>query len=374
MAKKIEIKQVWHHIEDNLSPSKTQKIRQVMDLITDEPFIELDFKNYHSKMDKESLKQLFNSILTNLDPKDFHDLFKGVSDQIFGLQIIGRNKSQELAFIHDKEMLYINIGDGWPKEMDFSGFKGIKNHIKLEIDYLESYPHFEHSWKGYKSRFMIWWPIRPEFTITLPLGMYMSSKADNLTLFCYRVAMLPDGEITHSIWENIRLKEPDVTKNGERNVYTYVIKDEDFKNIYPDDAEIPFIVFRGSYQTRHAAIHWGIFLFSFILFVFSIAEIQSTLLVLNIELPDIPFLVILGSYSFFCFELMRLNYILPMRTVIWGSIIFSLSSIGLISSVYVLNNFLHFNLQQQYLIVIIFFLIVGILPIINLILKFKNRK
>lgn len=368
-GEKLEVKQVWHHIEDNLRPSKTQMIRQVMDLVTSEPVIELDFRNYEN--DESKLLEKLIKLAASKKPENAHEHFKGKSNQIFGLNIQGRNKNQELAFIHDEDELSINIdGYDWPKEI--GGDK--KQHIKLEIKYFESCPQFTKIYTGYKSYFMIWWPIKPEFTITLPLGMRMADKKQNLSMFCYRIGK-KDDELNHALFPEIKLKGPDVTKNEGRNVYTYVIKDKDYKNIYPTDMEIPFIVFRGSYETKYSPTFWGLFFFSIALFIFSIAEMISTLFLNNILLPDIPFLVILGSFSFFSFELKRLNYIIPLSSVIWASIIFSVTMLVLITSIFIINySIINLSFQLTSLIVSGYLIIMGLLAIYSVIKTNYKKK
>ncbi len=376
MSGKVDIKQVWHHLEDNLSPSETQKIRQVMDISTTRSFIELDFKKYDTLIDRTSLiNKLVENLQEDSDPAATYDDFKGDPEQIFGLKIRGRNQNQELAFIHDEEKLHINIdGYNWPREIK-DNVTGTKKHVKLEIEYFESFPQFDKSWRGYKAHFYIWWPIRPEFTITLPLGMYMSEKS-KLKLFCFRISKSKIST-NYSVWENIKFKGPNVTKKENHNVYSYVIEDEDYKNIYPDGEEIPFIVFRGSYETKHNATYWALFLFSPVLVVLSIAEIISTLFQPKITLPDLPFLVILASFSFSCFELVRLNYIIPLRKLIWGSIAFSVVTTLLILIVYI-TNFLNNGLSHHIISVVVksYFIIFAVFVVVYTLiytLKLKSK-
>lgn len=150
MGDDIHIEQVWHHIEDQLRPSFSRKVRQVMDVYT---------CNKHLAIDLDE-------------------------DGLSNLQIVRRDLSQDLPFIYTNKKLYVNLGDpaNWPNEMSIDNKSGNRKHIKIELKYRESPALNKNFVNGYTSDFTIKWPIRPEFYITVPLGMEIDTKGKNLNV------------------------------------------------------------------------------------------------------------------------------------------------------------------------------------------------
>jgi len=198
-----EIEQSWWHVEDQLKPSKCRLFRQVMDFYAKTNFLEYDLP---------------------------------LSDgDILGLWVISRNKPGELAFIVDGHKLYVNLGDinSWPDEMIISGSKTtLRKHVKIEIKYMEQYTKsgtgFEFNkwrfWKGYRGYLVIELPIRPEFMITVPLGMEIEHRSKKLKLTLFRIHEDYGADANEGFKEiSLKVEDPIVNKRDGKKVYTYVI-------------------------------------------------------------------------------------------------------------------------------------------------------
>lgn len=301
MTSDFELINVWHHIEDQIKPSKTQMVRQVMDVHIKGDVIEFNF-------DSVETNQIYNSFIDKFsDTKE--------CDDIFGMQVFGRNINEELAFsIEDRRMKVYISNYNWPKASSKSLFSS-KKHVKFEFKYLESCPAIKLNIFGYKSSFCLWWPTRPEYTITLPSSMKMNYDND-LRLSCMRTALLPNGELKTSNFKKLNLKKPDVTVNQGKNVYTYVINDNDYKAIYQDDIDIIEISFVGEYEVRYKKRFWGFVGFAVILIFYSLYELFSKTI-------DLPFLVALLSFTFIYIEYDRYNYPIPLENAVGVSIVIS---------------------------------------------------
>jgi len=295
LSKKLHIEQTWHHIEDQLRPSPSRIVRQVMDIYTYDKYLEIDFEG----------------------------------EEFYGLQINGRNPRQELAFIHQNDKLFVNLGDlsKWPDEMDIEGNSKNRKHIKLEIEYRESPEIDLHEYNGYTGFFTINWPIRPEFIITLPLGMNIKDKGHSIKL-----SMIIDcGEA--EILEDVALIGPDLTKRDDRHVYSYVINDDDYQKILntPDSCDI---IISCEYDVENDIKFWALPFFAIILITLSLAEIVKFLTAEKMDIPDLGFLIALFSFSFLILALHKENYEIPLEKLVDSSIILTIILIGLVLLVY----------------------------------------
>lgn len=299
MTSDFELINIWHHIEDQVKPSKSQMVRQVMDVHIKGNVIDFNF-------DSIETNEIFNDLLDKFSEQK-------ECDDIFGIQVLGRNISEELAFsIEDRRMKVYISNYNWPKAQSKSPFK---KHVKFELRYLESCPAIKSHTRGYKSSFCLWWTTRPEYTITTPSGMQM--KNDNsLRLSCMMTAILPDGELKTRNFKNLNLKKPDVTVKEGKHVYTYVINDKDYTTIYQDDIDIIEISFVGEYEVSYKKRFWGFVGFAGLLLFYSFYELLKITV-------DLPFLVALLSFTFIYIEYDRYNHPLPLENVVGISIVIS---------------------------------------------------
>lgn len=338
MLKKIGLQQIWHHIEDKLNPSRSQMIRQVMDIYTNEEIVKIDLV-------------------------DTSKAITSKQTDIFGLQIKGRNPERELAFIHEKNSIYVNIGNiKWPFEKIGIDNTNPRKHVKLEIKFFEADPDIEKHIRGYTANFGISLPIRPEFSITVPRGMKMEKSWIPSFLQC---KILGEKKIRGllKLELNIKLKcksnenkytflpkimkikivEPVSTRFDGKNVYTYRIEDKSYKRIYniPETCELFETVFNGSYHVSYSMIFWGLPAFGVILIIYSIA--QFILFLDGQKTPDLPFLIALFSFSFIILELNKQNYEYPLQKLIYISIGISTLVIGLVLFFFIIDSIFGFN-------------------------------
>ncbi|WJI10467.1 hypothetical protein FGU46_10385 [Methanobacterium sp. CWC-01] len=314
----MKIEQVWHHIEDQLKPSNCQIVRQVMDIYTDKYYLGIDF-------------------YTNIDEdKQEHERNEG---DIFGLQVKGRNLNRYLAFINQEEKLYVNLGnlDDWPTQIPINGPFNLQKHVRLEIKYGESNPNFKFKFNGYIGYFKINWPIRPEFSITVPLGMRMSDKGKNFHLDFYRIY----SSNLREKWEKLRIEDPDIVRKNGKNVYTFAINEEDYREIILETPNTVEMLFKGSYHVSHDKKYWGLPAFGLVLVIFSLVELYKSIFEFKIDLitglyvqsfttPDLGILIALFSFSFLIISLHKENYEIPFVNFVNFSILFTWLIIGTI--------------------------------------------
>jgi len=164
--------QTWWHIEEVYYPTQARKIRQVMDIFTDETEIPLE-----------------------------------LNDEFVGLKIFGRNGSsyREIAFLETNGVngmapIILNLS---PLE----SFPPVPNnlyeipdlkHVKLEIEYILINPKIFNNWneslihkiKGIlfpkkRSTIQINNFIQPEFYFTTPPGWRIANKGHSIGMGCY---------------------------------------------------------------------------------------------------------------------------------------------------------------------------------------------
>lgn len=317
----FELQQIWYHLEDFRSPSEVQMIRQVMDIYTFDDIIEINFGG----------------------------------TEIFGLQIIARNLNQELGFIHEGNVVKVNISNlNWPDEIKSSVSSGnIKKHVKMEIKYFTALKFKDkkneininekfislfrdRSLHSYIGRYEIGgsdeikWVIRPEFTIKLPLGLKML-KNDELNLEFNRY--YPDGSIKSCkrIYPYIihcdrsepyiksyelNLKDPDITRINGKRLYTFVIDDKDYNEIILETPEENCILsFHIDYNVVHENRFLWIPLFGFILLPFTIFIVIQSIRGGN-GISQTTLIVAVLSYFILFLTLKREEYELPMEKIV----------------------------------------------------------
>lgn len=293
-------------------------IRQVMDIYTLDNIIEIDFGG----------------------------------TEIFGLQIIARNLNQELGFIHEGNVVKVNISNlNWPDEMEStSNSAKTKKHVKLEIKYFMALKFRDkisrwdkiisffknrslHSYIGrYKIGMLkeLKWIIRPEFTIKLPLGLKMLRNEElNLEFNRY----YPNGRIksgkriypyiiqyihTAPYIESfeLNLKDPDITRVDGKRLYTFVIDDKDYNEVILETTQEDCVLsFHVDYNVVHENRFLWIPIFGLILVPFAIFIVAQSILGNN-GISQATVIVAVLSYFILFLTLKREEYELPMEKAV----------------------------------------------------------
>lgn len=323
--------------EDRISPTKGRQILEVMDLYTDQQFIDIRLENF---------------LNLNVKRRDLNQ------DLPFIAAPYPFDSKENQGFID----LVVNLGDlnTYPKALedsDGNAFKDLDNdvckysdnalrHVKLEIEYLNTNPGFEkkpaqmsRNPTGYTCTTRITGPTQHEYSIILPKGMVLDKTNPGPRLY-YE---LPDdaGELKLNInyIEEIESKET-----------CHLLIDE---KDYEDQFEIlknPDVVFYLSYSVSNDPRYivffpvFSVMMFSFvtILFIPSLIQfISGRVLTLNlIELFSIliPQTIVLFPFTYYYIDSNRRDYEIPFsrftESVILLAIAVLLLNIILLSATY----------------------------------------
>lgn len=333
----FEIEQTWWHIEDQLNPSKLRIIRQVMDVYTNKDYLKIELSENHE-------------------------------DRIFGLQVNARNRNLELAFIVKDNYLFINLGGNelWPKEISTNNSQSAKRkHVKFELKYIERYKEEDDGlirvkWNGYKGYLLINSYIRPEFIISVPMGMKIKDKGKDLDIIIYQMT---DSEKVYAT--KLKLIDPMITDKNGKNTYTYAIddnKDQDLILKAPIDWQMAV---SGKYNVIHDFKFWAVPGFGAILMYLSFVEFLRIIFNNgNIVLgtPEISIVISLFSFSAIVLTLYKEKYEIPVHRFVNFSVIFTTAILIILLFIYLYSML---GIETS-LIVTILLIIFGILMIFGL--------
>jgi hypothetical protein len=326
-----KILQTWWHIEDIYFPSKGRRIRQVMDLATNESSISID----------------------------------SLSDCKFvGLKIIARNiNNKELSFLERKNNMEFSISINldpltqFPQYCDpeAKNFQQIKSEIaddypeacsphenvenlrqiKLEIDYiLIDIKFLNYDNRIFHDRIIpkkyttheIQGLIHPEFYITLPQGWRISGKkheGDAVILKCFierENSTLPSLSPNNREIIILNLNEPFIKTTERNRTYNYLVNDVSYSQISPKITPKCKIYFKLSFESNLCDEIVGVSLFQYVFAGFSVAifglNILKFLGVSRFKLDcnaGIAYLIVLMGFAYYYGNLVEVGYDLPRR-------------------------------------------------------------
>lgn len=287
----MEIEQTWWQLEDRLKPEPLRNVKQFMDIYTKNRVLKIDLKE----------------------------------EKTLNLRIWGRNPKKELTFIEDG-LIYVNLGDlnEWPDEIKNDGKR---KHVGLKIKYDQFIPGFRFErfkfWKGYTGSFIINEPIKPKFSITVPKGMVISNKGNDIKLYFYQI-----GEKQVDRWK-LAFELPAINSTKGKESYHYIITEKDYQKIIgtPDDCKMRF---RVVYNVDNSKLFLGIPIFALVLIFLSFFEIHRVFTEYQIvhgSALNPTFLIVVLSFLATVFSLYREKYEIPASKFVAISVLITLISI-----------------------------------------------
>lgn len=304
--------------EDRVSPTKGRLILEVMDLYTNQQFIDIHLKNF---------------LKLNIKRRDNNTNLPFIASPL-------TDSREESSFI----LLTVNLGDltSYPRAME-SDLK----HVKLEVEYLNIQPGFKKkpfhiglsNPTGYISTTRIDGPTQHEYTIILPKGMKLDETKSNPKLY-YE---LPDnvGEL--------KLNIKYIEKMEGNEIIHLLIDEKDYDNEF-EVLKNPEVIFYLTYSVSNKSkyiIFFPVFSVMMFTFVFTLLIpvltqfLTSTVLTLNlIQFFSIliPQTIVLFPFTYYYIDSRRRDFEVPFNRfteyVILLSIIVLLVNIILLSATY----------------------------------------
>lgn len=318
-----EILQTWWHIEDIYFPVSGRRIRQVMDLITNEPTITID----------------------------------SLSDcEFLGLKAIARNvNNKELSFVERKEnskfTIIINLDPitQFPQYTNGEIEEGMYQ-VKLEIDYILTNVNFTEYNLKWRDKFFpkkyttheIQGRIQPEFYLTLPKGWRVSGKireGDAIILKCFiETQSSTDINLSQTNKETIKLKlnEPFIKINDKNRIYYYLINDASYKELLEKTKLVNNnrVSFKLAYETMlsHEVVGISLFRYVFAGFSFGILSVGYLKWIGKISYNfdctiGTAYLIVLMGFAYFYSNLVDAGYEMPRRNDFIYIFVFSIIAI-----------------------------------------------
>ena len=316
----IKEQNCWY-FEDSINPTKGRLVREIMDLYTDQQFIQIHLKNF---------------LKLNIKRRD-------LNTRLFFMASVPDKPHK-----HDYVIFNVNLGDlkSYPKSIDYS--ENHLRHVKLEIEYLDPKPGFEKKHytfgqnpTGYTSTSRVDGPNQHEYSITLPKGMKLDKNHNNPTLY-YDV---------HGDVGELLLNIQYVEKNNGNQINHLLIDEDDYEKNYNiirnPDVEF-FLHYSVSNKLKYIVFFpiFAIFMLIFVLILFLplLKQFLGGSLPLNFTLVDffnilIPQTIVLFPYTYYYVDSRRRNFEIPYNKVTEYSILAALSillvNIILLSSNYI---------------------------------------
>lgn len=325
----VNIKQTWWHIEEIYFPTYARKIRQVVDLFTNQ-----------------------NEIPIILD------------DKFVGLRVFARNSSnREISFLEDDKdstsTLILNLDplNSFPVAptnfLDEDSENEDLRHVKIEIEYILTNPkieNLEHKKMKHKIWDWIWvkllhkktstieifGKIHPELNFTFPLGWRMSGskflkrllepKQDqegySVGMKCYIqnkddsdiIALTPPKEEI-----NIEFNKPFIKLNDGKRTYNYLIHEDSYSRLKQLIKPNSTVRFKFTYRSQISFMMAIVSLIPFLVFFpFSALILICFYLTANpIDVFNsnfaIAYFILLFSFSIFYYSLIKEGYNIPYK-------------------------------------------------------------
>jgi hypothetical protein len=314
--------------EDRVSPTKGRLIMEVMDLYTDQQFIDIHLKNF---------------LKLNIKRRDLNTNLPFIASPL--------SNSGESSFV----VLTVNLGElnSYPKAMDPDNDL---RHVKLELEYLNIEAGFEKKqfqkpWinpTGYTSTTRIDGPTQHEYSIILPKGMKLDKTNSSPKLYY---------ELPNDIGElqlNIKYEE----KIEGNEIYHLLINEKDYDNKF-EVLKNPEVTFHLTYSASNKSIYiiffpvFSVMMLTFVstLFIPVLIQFLTTGVVLTLNLIEffsilIPQTIVLFPFTYYYLDSRRRDFEVPFNRfteyVILLSIIVLLFNIVLLSATYLKPfNILH---------------------------------
>ena len=315
--------------EDRISPTKGRLILEVMDLYTDQQFIDIHLKNF---------------LKLNIKRGDLNTNLPFIASPL-------SNSGEESSII----VLTVNLGDlnTYPKAMDSNNDL---RHVKLELEYLNIKPGFKKKpfhihWRnptGYISTTRIDGPTQHEYSIVLPKGMKLDKTKSNPQLYY---------KLPNTVGE-LHLNVKYVEKIEGNEIYHLLINEKDYEEQF-EILKNPDVIFYLTYSVSNKSIYiiffpvFALMMLTFVstLFIPALTQFLTANIVLTLNLIEffsilIPQTIVLFPFTYYYIDSRRRDFEVPFNrfteSIILLSIIILLFNIILLSATYLKPfNILH---------------------------------
>jgi|GEM_PF-2925012 len=334
------IEQTWWHIEEIYHPSYARKIRQVMDIFTNETEFPIEIDN-----------------------------------NFVGLRVIARNlANREIPFIEKEDeentiFLNLNILDSLPFAPVKDSQKNNLRHIKIEFEYIYIRPKIIkvpfHPFKR-TSHVNINGQIQPEVYITLPLGWRMdgnsikklgfgkNKEGYHVGMICKvkidsikknRIKLTPSNQ-SDLIEKELIFNPPYINLIHGKRKYSYTLKEECYKELNPllkdkKNENISYSLFFTT-QIDLKIFFISIFPFFFLLTSAALIAVKFSIIRSIVNSSSLaasysmPFIIVLMSFSFFYYSLIKDGYSIPFKR--YYILVFSISIITFLLCAFYSSN------------------------------------
>jgi len=278
----------WH-VEDQIRPSKGRKIHLIIDIATDERVLEVP-------------------------------LLKNIADQVIGLKIRGINLGRELTFFIEKDHLLIDLGDlkAWTTTPNRDGLY----KARLDLQFTVKDPRFELStWDlGYSSNLELDGYLLDKGSVTLPRGLKLKDdKIETETIL-----KCPNKEQPQHVFLNPSADY--ITKKGKNKYYVFVVDPEIRRIMEKDGCDSAINI---SYQAVNERIYYIISIIGFALLLVALLRFYGIVTGDPKLQFDIRFLAASVGFLGLIMGLVREGYELPLRRMVFLSILFLVVDLGL---------------------------------------------
>lgn len=277
----------WH-VEDQIRPSKGRKVHLIIDIATDEPILEVP-------------------------------LLKNMEAHVIGLKIRGVNLGRELTFFIKKDNLIIDLGDlkTWTTTPNPDGLY----KIRLDLQFTVKDPRFELStWDlGYYSNLEVDGYLLDKGSVTLPPGLKL--KDDKIG--AENILKCPNKEPQHVL---LNPHADYITKKGKNKHYVFVMDPEIRKIMGRDECDSSIKI---SYQAVNERIYYIISIIGFALLLVALLRFYGIATGDPKLQFDIRFLAASVGFLGLIMGLVREGYELPLRRMVFVSILFLVVDLGL---------------------------------------------
>lgn len=277
----------WH-VEDQIRPSKGRKIHLIVDIATDERVLEIP-------------------------------LLKNMADQVIGLKIRGTNLGRELTFFIKKDHLLIDLGDleAWTTTPNQDG------HYKtrLDLQFTVKDPRFELSaWDlGYSSNLEVDGYLLDQGSVTLPPGLKLKDDKINAE----PILKCPNKDPQHVF---LNPHADYITKKGKNKHYVFVMDPEIRRIMKRDGCDSTIKI---SYHAVNERIYYIISIIGFALLLVALLRFYGIVTGDPKLQFDIRFLAASVGFLGLIMGLVREGYELPLRRMVFLSILFLVVDLGL---------------------------------------------
>jgi len=263
------------YIEDQIVPSPARRVRMVLDLLTDEPFIKFPME-------------------------------KGLIEDI---EIFGVNRDWFIPFLEENNELIINLGnlDQWIGTPDEHGLK----HVKLDVKFVLINPEFllGRFNRGYKGIVELTEAEEMELHITLPLGMKMSHKKD--------VSEIKLSNRNNEL-KSISIPATSILDKDRRRRYDFLVSSDHLKSIL--NPKNPDEMIELNYNVTNEKEYYVITVIGLGLFAFALFRMFD-MLDGQIEF-DIRYLAAAVAFISLYITILREKYELPFRKILVYTTVF----------------------------------------------------